>query len=128
MAIDGVGQVLADSVVEFFAEPHNVDALGRLLPHLAVEPVAAPAAADSAVAGKTVVFTGTLARLSRAEAKAGAEAAGARVAGSVSARTDYVVAGADAGSKLKKATELGVTVLSEDEWLALLGDSRPEKE
>jgi DNA ligase (NAD+) len=121
MAIDGVGAVLAGSVVDFFAEPHNRAALARLLAELTVEDVAAPAAAESPVAGRTVVFTGTLSRMSRAEAKARAEALGAKVAGSVSARTDFVVAGADAGSKLKKAAELGVTVLSEEDWLALTG-------
>ena len=73
------------------------------------------------MAGKTVVFTGALESMTRAEAKARAEALGARVAGSVSARTDYVVAGADAGSKARRAAELGVTVLEESEWLALAG-------
>jgi DNA ligase (NAD+) len=76
---------------------------------------------SSAVAGKTVVFTGTLERLTRSEAKAQAERLGAKVAGSVSKKTDYVVAGADAGSKLKTARELGVAVLTEDEWLDLAG-------
>jgi DNA ligase (NAD+) len=83
--------------------------------------VAAPRGADSPVAGKTVVFTGTLTRMTRAEAKARAEALGAKVAGSVSARTDYVIAGEAAGSKLKQAAALGVTVLSEDDWLAMIG-------
>ena len=121
LAIDGVGEVLATALVEFFAEAHNRPALDHLLSHLTVEDIAAPAAADSAVAGKTVVFTGTLARMTRAEAKARAEALGAKVAGSVSAKTDYLVAGEAAGSKLKQATALGVHVLSEDEWLALIG-------
>jgi len=119
--IDGVGATLAGAVVDFFAEPHNREAVDRLLPHLDVQPVAAPVAAASPVAGKTVVFTGKLARMSRPEAKARAEALGAKVAGSVSARTDYLVAGEDAGSKLKKAAEAGVTVLSEDDWLSLIG-------
>ena len=121
LAIDGVGEVLASALVDFFAEAHNRTALDHLLAHLTVEDVAAPAAADSPVAGKTVVFTGTLARMTRAEAKARAEALGAKVAGSVSAKTDYLVAGEAAGSKLKQATALGVQVLSEDDWLALIG-------
>jgi DNA ligase (NAD+) len=78
---------------------------------------------DSAVAGKTVVFTGSLTKFTRDEAKALAERLGAKVAGSVSKKTDYVVAGEDVGSKLTKAKELGVTVLTEEEWLALTGDS-----
>jgi DNA ligase (NAD+) len=87
-----------------------------------VEPFARPAAAAaSPVSGKTVVFTGTLERMTRNEAKALAERLGAKVAGSVSKKTDYVVAGADAGSKLAKAREAGVTVLSEEEWLRLVG-------
>ena len=77
---------------------------------------------QSPVTGKTVVFTGTLAKTGRNEAKAMAERLGAKVSGSVSKKTDYVIAGTDAGSKLDKATELGVTVLSEDEWLALIGE------
>ena len=76
---------------------------------------------ESAVSGKTVVFTGTLERMTRAEAKARAEALGAKVSGSVSKKTDYVVVGADAGSKATKAADLGVAMLSEDEWLALIG-------
>ena len=75
----------------------------------------------SSVAGKTVVFTGSLERMTRNEAKARAESLGAKVAGSVSKKTDYVVVGADAGSKARKAEELGVTTLSEDEWLAMIG-------
>ena len=119
VAIDGVGPVLARAVVEFFAEPHNREALDRLLPHLEVGDVAAPQGADGALSGKTLVFTGSLERMTRAEAKARAEALGAKVAGSVSGKTDYLVAGADSGSKLKKAEQLGVTVLTEDEWMAM---------
>lgn len=120
LALDGVGEVMAGAVVAFFAEPHNREALARLLPHLKVQPVEAPAA-GGALAGKTVVFTGTLAAMTRAEAKARAEALGAKVAGSVSARTDFLVAGEDAGSKAAKAAALGVTVLGEAEWMALAG-------
>ena len=83
----------------------------------------APDETDSPVAGKTIVFTGSLERMSRGEAKAKAEALGAKVAGSVSKKTDYVVVGADAGSKAKKAAELGVDVLSEDEWRAMIGEA-----
>ncbi|MEJ2227648.1 MAG: NAD-dependent DNA ligase LigA, partial [Alphaproteobacteria bacterium] len=92
-----------------------------LLDEVTVEAVEAPDTSGSSVAGKTVVFTGTLTKMTLAEAKAMAERLGAKVAGSVSKKTDYVVAGADAGSKLKKAQELSVAVLSEDEWLALAG-------
>ncbi len=121
--IDGVGDIVAEALVEFFAEPRNVTALNDLIDELdEVIPVAL-AATDSPVAGKTVVFTGSLEKFTRDEAKARAERLGAKVAGSVSKKTDYVVAGDDAGSKLKKATELGVAVLTEDEWLKLIGGS-----
>jgi DNA ligase (NAD+) len=120
-AIDGVGPTLAASLVDYFHEPGNRAAIDRLAAELEVEPVAAPSAVGSPLAGKTIVFTGTLERMTRAEAKARAEALGAKVAGSVSARTDYVVAGPGAGSKEKKARDLGLTVLSEDEWLAIGG-------
>ena len=118
--IDGIGRVVADAVVEFFGEPHNVEIVDKLLEHVTPQPLEA-VAAHSPVAGKTVVFTGTLERVTRSEAKAQAERLGAKVAGSVSKKTDYVIAGAEAGSKLKKATELGVSVLTEDEWIALIG-------
>jgi DNA ligase (NAD+) len=118
--INGVGLVMAGSVVDFFHAADNRAAIDRLGAELEIEDVAA-AAAGSPIAGKTVVFTGTLERMSRAEAKVRAEALGAKVAGSVSAKTDYVVAGPGAGSKEKKARELGLTVLSEEEWFALVG-------
>jgi DNA ligase (NAD+) len=118
-AIEGIGEVVARALVEFFAEAHNVEAVDDLLRHVTPTPLVAQAA-GSAVSGKTIVFTGTLEKLTRAEAKATAERLGAKVAGSVSKKTDYVVAGADAGSKLNKARELGLQVLSEDEWLALI--------
>jgi DNA ligase (NAD+) len=117
--IGGVGDIVADAVVEFFAEKRNVKALNELLDEIEVLPVA-KAKSDTPVAGKTVVFTGSLTKFTRDEAKAAAERLGAKVAGSVSKKTDYVVAGEDAGSKLTKARELGVNVLTEDEWLTLI--------
>jgi DNA ligase (NAD+) len=119
--IDGIGPKVAEAIGEFFAESHNRDALDALAREVRVEDAVALAAGGSPLAGKTVVFTGTLATVSRAEAKATAEARGAKVAGSVSAKTDYVVVGADAGSKAKRAAELGVTILSEDEWREIAG-------
>ncbi|MCB1550030.1 MAG: NAD-dependent DNA ligase LigA, partial [Hyphomicrobiaceae bacterium] len=118
--IEGIGETVAEAICEFFAEPHNVAVVDELLAEVSVSSLEA-VATSSPVAGKTVVFTGTLERMTRQEAKAQAERLGAKVAGSVSKKTDYVVAGADAGSKLAKARELGVGVLSEDEWLALVG-------
>lgn len=126
LTVDGIGEKVASALVQFFAEPHNTDLLQQLLQHVTVTDYEAPAAQDSPVAGKTVVFTGTLARIGRKEAKAGAEALGAKVASSVSKKTDYVIAGADAGSKLKDATALGVTVLSEEEWLTMIGHAHGE--
>jgi DNA ligase (NAD+) len=117
-AIQGIGDVVADAIVEFFKEPRNREALDRLLEQIEVEPME-QARSDSPVAGKTVVFTGTLEKMTREEAKAMAERLGAKVAGSVSKKTDYVVAGPGAGSKLGKAKEFGVKVLSEDDWLGL---------
>ncbi|GLK82260.1 NAD-dependent DNA ligase LigA [Ancylobacter defluvii] len=123
--VPDVGEVAATSLCEFYAEAHNQSLLDQLLAEIRVTPAEAPAeapaAASGAVSGKTVVFTGALEKLTRDEAKAMAERLGAKVAGSVSRKTDYVVAGADAGSKLAKARELGVAVLTEDEWLALAG-------
>ncbi len=119
--IDGVGAVLADAVVAFFADIRNRAALSRLLAHVTPQDAEAPATEGSPVTGKTVVFTGTLEKMSRAEAKSRAESMGAKVAGSVSAKTDIVVAGPGAGSKLKTASELGIQVLTEDEWLKLIG-------
>ncbi len=117
--IAGIGDIVADAVVEFFAEPRNVKALDELLREIEVLPAARPRR-SSPVSGKTVVFTGSLTRFTRDEARAVAERLGAKVAGSVSKKTDYVVAGEDAGSKLTRARELGVAVLSEDEWLNLV--------
>jgi len=119
--IEGIGSAVVDALCEFFKEDHNVKAVADLLSHVTVTPFERQVASDTAIAGKTVVFTGKLERLSRGEAKAQAERLGAKVTGSVSKSTDYVVAGADAGSKLTKARELGIEVLTEDEWIALVG-------
>lgn len=118
--IEGIGETVVDALVDFFSEPHNVEALDDLLEHVTVTPYERPRTISSPVTGKTVVFTGKLERVGRSEAKAQAERLGAKVAGSVSAKTDYVIAGADAGSKLTNAQKLGVTVLTEEEWLALI--------
>ncbi|EEW24352.1 NAD-dependent DNA ligase LigA [Rhodobacter ferrooxidans] len=119
-AIDGVGAVLATSLITTFHQPAERAAIDALVAHLTVQD-AAPVATDSPVAGKTLVFTGTLEKMSRAEAKARAESLGAKVAGSVSAKTDLVIAGPGAGSKAKAAEALGVQVIDEAAWLALIG-------
>jgi len=120
MSIDQIGPQVAEDIADFFDEPHNISVLDQLEEELSVADFVVSAPADSKVSGKIVVFTGTLTRMSRDEAKARAQELGAKVAGSVSAKTDFVVAGADAGSKLTKARQLGVNVLSEDEWLRLI--------
>jgi DNA ligase (NAD+) len=120
LADDGeVGPVATDSLIQFFAEPHNDAAVRALLAEVTTEAPAAPAQ-SAAFSGKTVVFTGSLERMTRSEAKATAERLGAKVSGSVSARTDLVVAGPGAGSKLKDAEKHGVRVISEEDWLALV--------
>ncbi len=116
--IEGLGDVVAEAVADFFAEPHNEDVIDRLLASVTVETMEA-VVSSSPVAGKTIVFTGALEKMTREEAKARAEALGAKVSGSVSKKTTLVVAGPGAGSKGAKAEELGVEVISEDEWLAL---------
>ncbi len=121
LTIGKIGTSIAEDLVEFFAEPHNRTVVDKLAALVEVEDALAPAGVTSAVSDKTVVFTGTLEKMTRSEAKARAEALGAKVAGSVSSKTDYLVVGADAGSKARKAAELGVKTLTEDEWLALIG-------
>jgi len=119
--IDGVGAVMATSLVTAFAQENERASIDRLVSHLQVEQARRPNTNSSPVAGKTVVFTGTLEKMTRAEAKARAEALGAKVSGSVSAKTDLLVAGPGAGSKAKKAAELGIETLDEDGWLTLIG-------
>ena len=118
--IEGIGMNMADDIGAFFRDPQHKAMVNDLAAELEVEAVAA-ATTDSPVAGKTVVFTGSLQTMTRSEAKAKAESLGAKVAGSVSKKTDYVVIGADAGSKAKKAEALGLAMLSEEEWQALIG-------
>ena len=116
-SIDGVGNTMVESLLTFFAEPHNLDIINGLI-NVGVAPVSLPEAENNTpISGKIVVFTGTLTRMTRAEAKARAEMMGAKVSGSVSEKTDILVAGESAGSKLKKAEELGIEILTEDEWL-----------
>lgn len=119
--ISGVGPVAARAIADFFHEPHNRTVIAHLVEQLTTIEDAERPQADSPVSGKTVVFTGSLERFTRDEAKARAESLGAKVSGSVSKKTDYVVAGPGAGSKLADAQKHGVTVLTEDEWLALIG-------
>ncbi|WP_417261031.1 NAD-dependent DNA ligase LigA [Celeribacter sp.] len=122
LSIDGVGEVMATSLVTAFHQEAERESIARLVANL--RPIEAEKPKnDSPVSGKTVVFTGTLEKMSRSEAKARAEALGAKVSGSVSAKTDLVVAGPGAGSKEKKARELGIDLLDEDGWLALIGDA-----
>jgi len=123
IGIDGIGPKVADSLLAFFAEPHNLEVLHDLTNTLEIEDLVLADTSGSPVAGKTVVFTGKLEALTRDEAKARAETLGAKVAGSVSRNTDFLVAGPGAGSKAKKAEELGVRILSEEEWLELVGGS-----
>ncbi|MFG1373559.1 NAD-dependent DNA ligase LigA [Xanthobacter oligotrophicus] len=123
LGIDGIGDVVAEAVIEFFGEPRNREVVAALLKDVTPEPMEQVAAA-SPVSGKTVVFTGALEKMTRDEAKAMAERLGAKVAGSVSAKTNLVVAGPGAGSKLEKAQALGVQVITEDDWFELVG-TRP---
>ena len=119
-SIGGIGDVVAEAIKDFFDEPHNKKLVKNLLKEVTVEPMAARKIAGSPVAGKTVVFTGSLEKMTRQEAKARAEALGAKVSGSVSAKTDLVVAGPGAGSKLTEAQKHGVKVIDEDAWLKMI--------
>jgi DNA ligase (NAD+) len=118
--IEGIGEVLAQAIKDFFDEPHNVRLVANLLKEVTVVPLEARKIAGSPVAGKTVVFTGSLEKMTRQEAKARAESLGAKVSGSVSAKTDLVVAGPGAGSKLSEAQKHGVKVIDEDAWLKMI--------
>ena len=120
-SIDGIGGTVVGALADFFGNERNDDVLDALLKQVTPKPYVVTVSADSQVAGKTVVFTGTLEKMSRSEAKAMAERLGAKVAGSVSAKTDLVVAGPGAGSKLKQATDLGIEVIDEDQWFARVG-------
>ncbi len=125
-SVEGVGEVVGEAVVDFFDEPHNREIVAALVTEVIVEEeTAPPAVADSPVAGKTIVFTGTLVRMTRDEARAMAESLGAKASESVSRKTHLVVAGPGAGSKLKKATELGIPVIDEDGWFDLVSGVAP---
>jgi DNA ligase (NAD+) len=120
-SISGIGPTIAEELVDFFDEDRNIAALDELAAELTIQDAAQADAADSPIAGKTVVFTGTMETLTRPEAKARAESLGAKVTDSVSKKTDIVVVGADAGSKARKAAELGVRTMTETEWRDLVG-------
>ncbi|MEJ8571840.1 NAD-dependent DNA ligase LigA [Microbaculum marinum] len=121
LSIDGIGETVAEALVEFFGEPRNEKVIDALLEGATPKQAELVRGVDSPVSGQTVVFTGSLEKFTRDEAKAMAERLGAKVASSVSSKTDLVVAGPGAGSKLKKATELGIEVIDEDAWLERIG-------
>jgi DNA ligase (NAD+) len=118
-SIHGIGDTVREALTSFFANAKNVAVLDDLLSQMNPKDYVVTVSANSQVAGKTVVFTGTLEKMTRGEAKAQAERLGAKVAGSVSAKTDIVVAGPGAGSKLAEAQKLGIRVVDEDGWIEL---------
>jgi DNA ligase (NAD+) len=118
--VGGIGPVVAEAIADFFAEPRNETALDALVKEVMIEPMEAVAAGHP-LAGQTIVFTGSLEKMTRDEAKAVAERLGAKVSGSISAKTNLVVAGPGAGSKLAKAQELGVETIDEEEWVRRSG-------
>jgi DNA ligase (NAD+) len=122
VSIEGIGPIVAQAVADFFAEPHNLEVLADLMREVSPPPFVVETK-ESPVSGKTIVFTGSLEAVSRDEAKAQAERLGAKVAGSVSAKTNLVVAGPGAGSKLKKAAELGIEVIDEAAWLVIVAEA-----
>jgi DNA ligase (NAD+) len=117
--IDGIGEVMAKSVIEPFQDVGQLNEINALVGQLVVLPFEQINTANSPVAGQTVVFTGTLEKMTRAEAKARAERLGAKVSGSVSPRTNILIAGSGAGSKIKKASEFGVRIIDEEDWISL---------
>lgn len=121
VSIDGIGEAMAKDITEFFKEEHNLRIIAKLLNYVKVEDFEDTTDYNSPLSGKTVVFTGTLEKMTRAEAKAKALSLGAKVAGSVSGSTDYVIMGSSAGSKAQKAQDLGVKILSEEDFLSLIG-------
>lgn len=121
-SVEGVGPVVAEALADFFHEPHNRQVVDDLLSEVTPKPFVSEAR-ETEWTGKTIVFTGSLETMSRDEAKAQAERLGARTAGSVSAKTDLVVAGPGAGSKLKKAEEHGVRVIGEEEWSKIVAEA-----
>ncbi|MDF3034220.1 MAG: ligase [Alphaproteobacteria bacterium] len=121
LALEGIGANMASDLVGFFRQPHNIEIMEALNALLTIPDFIVEATISSPLSGKTIVFTGSLPTLSRAEAKAHAERRGAKVTGSVTSKTDYVVVGEDAGAKAKAARELGITILSENEFVALMG-------
>ena len=120
ISIDGIGESMAHDIIEFFKEPHNLEIIDKLTQFIKIEDFTDTAKTDTALSGKTVVFTGTLQKLTRNEAKAKALNSGAKVSGSVSGKTDFVVVGSDAGSKEKTARELGIKIITEEEFLSML--------
>jgi DNA ligase (NAD+) len=120
--VDQIGAAMADDIISFFGNADLYQIVQQLLAVVTVLPPERPAN-DSPVSGKVMVFTGSLENMSRAEVKAKAESLGAKVSGSISAKTDFLVAGADAGSKARKAAELGITVLDEATWLDLVSNA-----
>ena len=120
-SINGIGDTVIGALRDFFGNERNDAVLDALLAQVRPKPYVVSIASESPVAGKTVVFTGSLEKMSRSEAKAMAERMGAKVAGSVSAKTDLVVAGPGAGSKLKQASDLGIEVIDEDQWFQRIG-------
>jgi len=124
LGIAGIGPAVIRNLCDFLADEENARLAFDLWSELDIQDMEKPAVLASAVTGKTIVFTGSLQTMSRDEAKAQAERLGAKASGSISAKTDLLVAGANAGSKLKKAKDLGISVISEDEWQVIVSQAR----